>query len=54
MTQAQNPPIQPKRGRGRPPGFKMTPEHKEKIRVAQIRRWAVRRHIAEAAAKPGC
>jgi hypothetical protein len=51
MAQTQDPPIQPKRGRGRPPGFVMTDEHKEKIRLAQIRRWAVRRHLAEQALK---
>jgi hypothetical protein len=32
----------------------MTEEHKEKIRLAQIRRWAVRKHLAEEAAKPDC
>lgn len=38
-----------KRGRGRPPGFRMTDDHKEKIRRAQIRRWAVRKHLADQA-----
>jgi hypothetical protein len=43
-------PTTTKRGRGRSPGFTMTEEHKEKIRVAQIRRWAVRKHLADQAA----
>jgi hypothetical protein len=51
MTHTQNPPTQPKRRRGRPPGFTMTAEHKDKIRLAQIRRWAVRKHLAKGADK---